>query len=123
VETIVGLDVVSNKQCAGLVMYYSRVGKAENWREGIKVKGNDDKIKKGTAIATFVNGRYENKEHGNHAAFYLGQSVDGIDVVEQFEALAKIQKRTLPFLGQVDGKYVNPSNNGDAFSVIELKSE
>lgn len=37
----------------------------------------------GTAIATFVNGRYPNRPHGNHAAFYLGQDAGGIYVVDQ----------------------------------------
>lgn len=122
VEALDGTPLVSNKECAGLVMHYSRVGVAEGWREGIKVKGNGDKIKKGTAIATFVNGRYQNLEHGNHAAFYISQSVTGIVIVEQFESLATIQKRTLAYLGvdEKTGRYNNPSNNGDAFSVIEL---
>ena len=45
--------------------------------------GNKD-LSPGTAIATFENGRYPNRPHGNHAAFYLGQVANGIYVVDQW---------------------------------------
>ena len=35
-------------------------------------------IRKGTAIATFVNGRYANHSYGNHAAIDMGQTAAGI---------------------------------------------
>src|SRR5687768_5707522 len=106
VETIptVNTGLVSNGECAGLVMHYTRVGKAKNWEEGDAVRGNKT-IKRGTAIATFVNGEYENNKHGNHAALYVSQDADGITVVEQWNTLEKPQKRTLPFLGEKDGVY------------------
>lgn len=119
VDSLVGKPLVGSKSCAVLVQYYVNPGLARTWKEGIVVKGNGDKIKKGTAIATFVDGKYPNKATGNHAAFYHSQDKNGIWVVEQFKGLSKIQKRHLKFKGQKDdGSYKDPSNNGDAFSVI-----
>lgn len=118
VDTITGS--ASTGQCAALVMHYTRVGKAANWREGDAVRGNTT-IKKGTAIATFVNGRYPNKEHGNHAALYVSQDSEGIVVVDQWTG-KDAGKRTLAFLGKDGaGGWKDPSNNGDAFSIIELE--
>lgn len=122
VETIpvVNTSLVSNKKCAGLVQHYTRVGPTSGWTQGEAVRGNVS-IKRGTAIGTFVNGIYPNYEHGNHAALYVSQDSDGLWVVDQWESLQKPHKRKLDFLGKnVDGTYVDPSNNGDAFSIIEL---
>lgn len=123
VETIpsVNSGLVSTGQCAALVQHYTRVGPTSGWKEGEAVKGNAT-IKKGTAIATFVNGSYPNDAHGNHAALYVSQDSTGIKVVEQWSSLPKPQVRVLAFLGKTaDGSaWENPSNNGDAFSIIEL---
>lgn len=117
-ETNTGL--VSNKSCAGLVMHYTRVGRAAKWKKGEAVRGNAT-IRKGTAIATFVNGVYPNLPTGNHAALYVSQDSTGIWVVDQWEDLEKPHKRHMKFQGtNSDGGYVDPSNNGDAFSIIEL---
>lgn len=121
VETIptTNTKAVSNGLCAGLVMHFTRVGKAANWKQGAAVRGNAT-IKKGTAIATFVNGVYPNAEHGNHAALYVSQESDRIWVIDQWEDQPP-HKRYLLFKGQnADGTYIDPSNNGDAFSIIEL---
>jgi hypothetical protein len=118
VDTITGS--ASTGQCAALVMHYTRVGRTDNWRQGETVRDNKT-IKKGTAIATFVNGRYPNEKHGNHAALYVSQNSDGIVVVDQWTG-KDAGKRTLPFLGKNDkGAWIDPSNNGDAFSIIELE--
>jgi hypothetical protein len=124
VDTIpeVNTSLVSSGSCASLVQHYTRVGRTSNWKEGDVVKGNTA-IKKGTAIATFVDGVYQNLEHGNHAALYVSQDDNGIWVVEQWTSLARPQKRKLTFKGKkADGSgWEDPSNNGDAFSIIELK--
>lgn len=122
VETIPdsNTSLVSTGSCASLVMHYTRVGRSSNWKEGDLVKGNTT-IKKGTAIATFVDGKYPNKEHGNHAALYVSQDSTGITVIDQWESLPKPHERKLKFLGKnKNGGYEDPSNNGDAFSIIEL---
>lgn len=126
VDDIVGAhdELFGDGSCAALVQHHTRVGETTNWREGIIVKGNDAKIKKGTAIATFVDGKYPNKATGNHAGFYVNQDNKGITVVEQFKGLPKPQQRHVAFIGKnEDGTFKDLSNNGDAFSVIELLKE
>jgi len=111
--------------CAELVQYHTRVGVATGWREGLYVRTNADKIPRGTAIATFVNGVYPNQKKGNHAAFFLNATTEGIMVVDQYDTLPKPHERLIEYKGGkgADGKYPDPSNNGDAFSVIQLQGD
>ena len=113
--------LVGTHSCAALVQHYTRVGPTKKWEAGELVRGHKT-IKRGTAIATFVDGKYPNKSHGNHAALYVSQDDKGIWVVDQWEGkTAPFTKRRLPFMGKnADGTYKDPSNNGDAFSIIEL---
>jgi hypothetical protein len=118
-EKLVGLPTVGNSQCVSLILGYTKAPAASLWKEGKQVKGNS-LLKKGTAIATFVNGKYPDNKTGQHAAFYLSQDAAGIWVVDQWLASRTVQKRQLRFRGaKRDGGFVDPSNNGDAFSVIE----
>ena len=74
-------------------------------------------LRKGTAIATFINGRY-----ANHAALYMGQTLDGIIVMDQWtgKRLGIVTSRTLRSKGQYkNGLHIDPCNNADAFFVIE----
>ncbi len=118
VDTIPSDTAVSTGKCAALVEHYTRVGRAVNWREGDAVRGCLT-IKRGTAIATFVNGIYPNAEHGNHAALYVSQDSNGIKVVDQWPGRPP-GVRVMGFLGAKDGAWIDPSNNGDAMSIIEL---
>ena len=118
VDDLEGKPLAGSGQCVALVQTYAKAPLTSTWTEGEKVKGNTT-IQKGTAIATFVGGKYPNKSHGNHAALYLSQDATGIKVMDQWSSKGKIGSRTLTFQGQnKDGTYVDPSNNGDAFSVI-----
>jgi hypothetical protein len=118
-ESLVNLPPVGSKQCVALIQTYAKAPPSSLWKAGVVVKGNT-LLKKGTAIATFVNGSYPNHGTGNHAALYLKQDAAGIWVVDQWASSAKINRRRLTFKGQArDGSYHDPSNNGDAFSVIE----
>jgi hypothetical protein len=78
---------------------------------------------KGTAIATFVNGKYESHSTGNHAAFYISQDAGGIWVMDQWAndtTKPKVSKRYLRKKGtSTNGGYIDPSNNAEAFSAIE----
>jgi hypothetical protein len=87
-----------------------------HWKEGGKVSAADA-LQAGTAIATFKKGRYQNRSTGNHAAFFLRSDRSGIWIVEQYRNIkgGLIRKRFLPYRG---GKG-SPSNDGDAYSVIE----
>ncbi len=121
VEDLEGNPKVFSGSCAGIVQWYTTAGLARNWRQGITVKGNGAQIKKGTAVATFVDGFYPNKSHGNHAALYISQDANGILVMDQWDAANKptISARRMLFRGKrPDGTFLDPSNNGDALSVI-----
>lgn len=78
-----GTPLVGTHQCVALIRFYTPAPHTSAWRPGQKVRGATD-IAVGTAIATFVDGRYPNEAHGNHAAFYLGQDAFGIQVVDQW---------------------------------------
>ena len=121
VSDLEGAPKVRSGECAALVQWHARVGLTKNWRQGIPVRGNGGLIKKGTAIATFEDGFYPNRSHGNHAAFYLWQNDDGIQVMDQWSGLSKptISSRLMKFKGKKDDdSFEDPSNNGDALSVI-----
>lgn len=116
-----GRPVVGSRHCVALVQHFAGAPVTARWRQGETVVGNTS-LRSGTAIATFVDGRYPNQSHGNHAAFYIGQAVGGIYIADQWKANNKtsISIRLIRSQGKdVQGNYVNASNNADAFSVIE----
>ncbi|MEJ8810691.1 BPSL0067 family protein [Variovorax ureilyticus] len=120
-EDLDDTDLVGTHQCVVLLQHYAKVPHTSSWTEGRKVHGNAS-IAKGTAIATFVNGKYPNRSTGDHAAFYLSQNAGGIWVVDQWKHTTKlkVQRRYLKSLGKnKDGTFVDPSNNADALSIIE----
>jgi hypothetical protein len=69
----------------------------------------------GTAIATFVNGKYPQNATG-HAAVYLSQNEAGIQVLDQWASQGKVLKRTIRWIPLRAGDLVNDAK---AFSVIE----
>ena len=120
VDSLIGKPAVGNGQCVALVEHYAHAPApaATRWKAGQVVKGQTH-ILKGTAIATFVNGRYPSAPTGNHAALYHSQDQHGIWVVDQYVGSHGIHKRLLRFKGKLaSGQFIDPSNNGDAFSVI-----
>jgi hypothetical protein len=95
------------------------------------------KLEPGTAVATFVKGRYPNSGH-RHAAFYEGPAYSvtgrliGIILVDQWNPKAtpwnphpaprdEIKRRTVPVRGKMlsDGSFPFISDNAEAFYVIE----
>lgn len=116
-----GKPKVGDFECVALIRHYTNAPPASTWREGDKVLGNKD-ITPGTAIATFVNGRWPGKSSGNHCAFYLGQVSNGISVIDQWDDSKKvtISKRFIQAKGKnQDGSYRQASDNAEAFSVIK----
>ena len=107
--------------CA-LLQHYANLPATSTWSKGQPVVGNTS-LAKGTGIATFVNGSYQSLSTGNHAAFYLSQDSGGIWVMDQwFSDISKprVSKHYLRRKGKhPNGTYVDPSNNADAYSVIE----
>ena len=120
-EDLDGELVVGTHQCVALVQKYAGAPLTSAWRQGEPVLGNKV-LKTGTAIATFVKGRYPNRPHGNHAALYVRQAADGFYVADQWKSAKKteISVRIIRSLGRdKKGNFVNPSENADAFFVIE----
>jgi hypothetical protein len=69
--------------------------------------GGQPTLAKGTAIATFVDGKYQSHSTGNHAARYLSQDAGGIWVIDQYAGSGGIRKRYLRF----QGKFPNGAYN------------
>jgi len=116
-----GKEKVGDHECVALIRHYTNAPAAASWREGEKVLGNKS-LPPGTAIATFVKGRWPGLPKGNHSAFYLGQVSNGIYIIDQWPAASKkfISKRFI-YVKKVhpDGTYEDPSDNAAAFSVIK----
>lgn len=95
-----------------------------SWRPGVKVVDSRG-LQPGTAIATFVDGRYPNKRTGNHAAFFLSYSGNAIWVMDQWKNDDKrpwVASRLIrPALKHRDGTLRDPSNAAEAYYVIEMK--
>lgn len=121
VDTLEGAAKVGSGQCVALVQVEAGAPVTSTWVAGDAVRGQT-MLAKGTAIATFENGRYPNHPHGNHAALYIGQDATGITVMDQWAGdknKPTISSRHIAFKGKdKNGNYVDPSNNADAFSVI-----
>lgn len=122
VDKLQDTPLVGSHQCVALVQHHTNAGHTSRWKQGELVRGNA-KIAKGTAVATFENGKYPNKPKGNHAALYVGQNATGIIVMDQWKGdpnKPTVSSRTMRFKGKTPkGDFVNPSDNGDALYVIE----
>lgn len=82
-SSLVGQSVGSG-ECVALVQATSDVGLTSTWTPGVQVQGNTN-IAAGTVIATFgSDGTYTNTSGQSHAAIYLGQNSDGIQVLDQW---------------------------------------
>lgn len=94
------------------------------WRAGERVIDAKN-LPRGTAIATFVDGRYPRLDTGNHAAFYLASAGAGFYAMDQWKndpmSKPRVMKRLIPpGLNRRDGTPRSPSNAAQAFYVIEL---
>jgi hypothetical protein len=103
-------------QCVELVKQTLGAPATLYWREGRKVRKGDLTTARGTAIATFVGGRYPQiGSSGKHAAIYLEQNDEGIVVVDQWKAQGVVKQRIIRWHPVTPGL----SNDGTAFSEIE----
>lgn len=109
-----GTNMVGNGQCVALVTAWTGAPPSSLWTQGARVRGNS-MLRRGTAIATFFDGRYPNWNTGNHAAIYLYETGDGIRVIDQWMGRSHHypQERTIRWGGD------NASDNGDMYSVVE----
>ena len=104
---------VGSGQCVAFVQQVAKAPHTSFWVEGSKVRGAKD-LARGTAIATFVTGKYLNLPTGNHAAIYDSQDASGIWVWDQWLAQGCVKKRLIRFKNGSG----SASNDGDRFSVI-----
>lgn len=114
--------LVGSHQCVELVQHYAGAPVTGSWREGARALDVVN-IPVGTAIATFVNGRYQSHRHGNHAALFMGREGNCIRVMDQWvhdPLKPMVSSRLVGPKGKFnDGSYRDPSNNANAFSIIE----
>ena len=107
--------VVGNGECAVFVERVSNCGVTSGWRAGQRVHdAHLGTIARGTIIATMVDGHYPNHKHGNHAAVYMSHDAHGIQVIDQWHG-QPVHHRTIWWRGG----HGSPSNDGDAFYVID----
>ncbi|MBV8634634.1 MAG: BPSL0067 family protein [Burkholderiaceae bacterium] len=121
VKDLEDTEMVGSTQCVALVQKYAGAPATLAWKQGESVV-NSKSIQKGTAIATFVNGKYPNQRSGNHAALYVGSGIGGIYIMDQWKNKdgGKVTSRFIQCLGKdKNGKFKRPSNNADAYSIIE----
>ncbi|WP_081822236.1 BPSL0067 family protein [Acidocella facilis] len=116
---------VGDGQCVALVEKAANTPHDKAWSRGILVKGAI--VAPGTIIATFdAKGRYGNHTDGtSHAAIYLGQNADGIQVIDQWVDVHNgkrrphvAQPRTIRWK-QFEGKNAKPVNIGDDYYVVQ----
>lgn len=106
-------QAVGSGQCVALVQAAdSSVGLTRTWTQGAAVQGNTS-LQPGTPIATFdANGTYGNHTDGSsHAAIYLGQDANGIQVMDQWMG-QPAHYRTIRWNSNT------AANSGSAFYVI-----
>ena len=106
-------QAVGSGQCVALVQAADpAVGLTRTWVQGQQVQGNTA-LAPGTVIATFNSqGQYANATDGSsHAAIYLGQNAQGIQVLDQW-AGSPAAYRTIRWSG------ATAANTGSSFHVV-----
>jgi hypothetical protein len=111
--------------------YLPGIGHTTTWKAGPRVVelGNND-IGIGTVIGTMENGKWPGRPHNNHVGIFGGVDSRSLTtgrmlsfvLVEQYRAngVTKIQARVIYSKGRsTNGRYLDPSNNAEAFFVIE----
>ncbi len=88
-----------NTECVELVKQAAGAPQTALWKKGIHVMSSGfGAIPRGTAIATFdESGKYSIDGLGKHAAIYLGHTIDGIRVLDQWNKQEEVKERTIYF--------------------------
>jgi hypothetical protein len=122
VDQLEGSDKVGSKQCVALVQHYAGAPNTAMWTEGEKAL-DAAALQKGTVIATFVDGKYKSLATGNHAGFFVSKDSAGLWIMDQWKSDSqkpRVSKRYLRRKGFAgNGAALDPSNNADAYSVVE----
>jgi hypothetical protein len=93
-----------NQECASLTKYFNpSLGAASTWRRGDQVQGNTN-LRPGTPIATFNFGdRYGppgspgGSSGVSHTGIYLGQSAEGVRILDQWNGSGGARIHTIPW--------------------------
>lgn len=101
---------VGTGHCVSLIQTCSDAPLTSAWKPGPLVKGA--KLRPGTIIAIFKNGKYPNRK-GWHAAIYISQNKEGIWVWDQWLGMP-VHKRLIRFKQGVG----TANNDGDAYSIV-----
>lgn len=104
-------------ECVELIKGLLDAPSTRQWQEGRKLKAHADQIQPGTAIATFVNGRYpQARRRGNkHAAIFLRATEQGIYVLDQFVHQQHARERFIPWHNPRDRR---AANNASSYSTV-----
>lgn len=89
------------------------------WKQGARVVDTQGLLP-GTAIATFIDGRYPHHQHGQHAALFLANAGAGIWVIDQWKNDPRKPTVSRRLIYPHPPRGGNMSNSADAFYVIEL---
>lgn len=131
-QNLVGKPLAGDGECVALVQkYLPEIGHTTTWKAGPRVvELANSEIKIGTVIGTMENGKWPGRPHNNHAGIFGGVDSRSLTtgrmlsfvLVEQYRAngVTKIQARVIYSKGKsTNGRYLDPSNNAEAFFVIE----
>jgi hypothetical protein len=103
-------------ECVSFVRQVTGLPPTAQWRPGVKARGGG--LAAGTAIATFVDGRYTSRKDGTaHAAILLAEQSDGLLVADCWVG-QHVHQRVMRFRGGTNP--TNAMNDGDCFHAIEL---
>ncbi|QYF94210.1 BPSL0067 family protein [Massilia sp. PAMC28688] len=124
-DSWIGEPQVGDKECVALIKVLvpglMQIG-TMNWKQGAHVKSTPNLLR-GTAIATFVNGRYPKGPVPKHACIFLAQAGAGIWVMDQYQRSVTIIRRLIQVprdnVRSADGSWPQANNNAQAFYVIE----
>jgi len=116
----VRLNPNNQAQCAWLVRALLEAPPASTWFAGEQLTpDNIDDLPLGTAIATFVNGKYPNANTGQHAAFFMGKTKEGFKILEQYQGLKQIKVREVMWNPNPNNPLSRSlSNQAKAYSVV-----
>jgi hypothetical protein len=126
VRSLAGHPLVGTGDCVELVKAFAPGLKGFStgtWRPGESVVEVAHRLEPGTAIATFEGKHFPQGVTGQHAAFFVASAGAGIWVMDQWKNDPRkpvVSLRHIERKGKhKDGKWRDPSNNAEAFSVIE----
>ena len=112
------VSAVGNTECVEFVRQATKALPTTHWKPGTNVsRAVPGSIVPGTAIATFVNGKYPTDRLGKHAAIYLSHDKNSIQVLDQWNEQGKVEKRQIRFNNNRPG--ATRSDEGNWFYVIE----